>query len=515
MDKYAFQDAAEVDALHFLRTAGRGESLMLHGPTGCGKGVIEARVHFRMQEPGRLHYTVAPTIEILSGIYDKLCGTTIREFPREELEARGFWTVKTLLNRLRDGSVKLPDTLTFDEAHHSVDDTHTELWSHTGLIPRLGLTATDYRGTPAETAKLRTAWPNRRPLITLADAVRTGVISQPTFAVWPLLNDDEIDVVNGEFVVSQVESQFRTVLDDLVARICAFWGEKWDRPTSVVVNSVVQAQELCEAINRHIGAEVSRAVLGGTTNREAIFADVVACKTLLISVAVLGEGVDLPLRRCIDCGPTMSPVRFMQGRTGRITRPTDSPPPEYIACCHNLTRHAYLWQGLIPPSEIRAAQQAWGEEYKPPRRSLARAIGIEGFGKFTVSPVRLVDGTTGSLYSLQTRDGLEQYAVFLHPSIPDPLYVQRKNALTGATKQTADGYSYAEKKFGKWKRVEAFPELIGCLSTKPSKPSPGMLAWWEKDAERYGLDANTQPDARTFQMLPILANINGRLCQNE
>jgi hypothetical protein len=76
---------------------------------------------------------------------------------------------------------------------------------------------------------------------------------------------------------------------------------------------------------------------------------------VLISVRVLGEGVDLPwLRRIVDARPTTSPVLFLQ-HLGRITRPGPG-TPEYICTNRNVERHAYLLAGLLDNLSLAAAE---------------------------------------------------------------------------------------------------------------------------------------------------------------
>lgn len=353
--KYDFQPNAIRRGTEFLRQAKPTESLMLKGPTGCGKSYIIAAVHKATQAT-----VVVPSHEIAIGIYSK-------EFPddptfcslrpakqRALLEAAGIWTVKRLHAQLLAAAVPLPKLLIFDESHHSVDATHTTLYALTGFAPRLGLTATDYRGTPVETGKLREAWPVIEEIISLKAAVDTGVIARPDFITWPLLDDHEIDVTNGEFVVKQVDSAVRDRLLDLVGRIRRYYdGTLYDRPTMVTFSSVQQCRY---ALSAFTAAGLPAVVVVGDSDpdfesdRAGAFRRVIAREVLLLQVQVVGEGVDMPIRRLIDVAPTMSPMRWMQ-RVGRATRPTDE-IPQVITCCHNFTRHSYLWHGVIPPSVI-------------------------------------------------------------------------------------------------------------------------------------------------------------------
>lgn len=218
------------------------------------------------------------------------------------------------------------------------------------------------------------------------------------------------------------------------------------------------------------------------------------------------------MRVLVDLAPTLSPVLWMQA-VGRITRPVEEieSPPQYVATNHNITRHAYLWAGQIPPSQIRAAQKAWGPDFKPSRRSMARALGLEGFGRFTVSPVPMLDGSYGSLYALQTEDGLSLYAVLLHPCMSEPLVFQKTNAYTGKMLTAQRGehtFDYREKAYGPWTRVASVPNAEGYVSVHPGKLTDGQRAYWVKAAKRHGLDPDAADgiDARQFQALPILAN---------
>lgn len=380
--------------------------------------------------------------------------------------------------------------------HHSVSETQVVLRALAGNPPMVGVTATPYRGTAEETRKLRDLWGPPYVALSLKAAVERSVVARPDFSVWPLVDDETIAVSNGEFVTTAVETALEGVYDDVAARFARLPR----RPTMIRCPGVASAKRMAEALES-LG-ERAWCIVGESTaaERAEAFAEAAAGTATLVQVKVVGEGVDLPLRRLIDLAPTMSPVAWMQA-VGRITRPTAGDRPEYVTTNHNLTRHAYLWEGLIPPSQVAAAQRAWGPDFKPSRRSLARALGLEGFGKFTVSPVPMVDGSAGSLYSLQTKDGLNQYAVFLHPCMPEPLYFARANALTGRTITTAGGFACAEKAYGKWRRAEAVPPAEGYVSVRSRPMSERMQATWEDLADRRGFDGKAAIDGRQYEAL--------------
>ncbi len=507
-----YQRAGIDRTLAFLSTAARGEKLFLTAPTGSGKGLIQAEVMRLSREAGRRYYFVAPTIEICCGVFDKMF-PAMRIWESSESAARvaceeyGLYSTKRLLNLAIAGVVPLPDGVLVDEAHHTVDDTNLALYDVLGRPPVVGFSATYYRGTPASTNLLRSRWGEPIELISLAAAVRSGVIACPTWDCWPLVNDDLIEVSNGEFVVSQMDGAVDDAMGELMTRCGQFCRDgMWDRPTTIVFPSVSSARAGYEALTAARLPAVL--VTGETTGRAALFDRVIRREAVLCQVRVVGEGTDLPLRRMIDLAPTMSPLLWMQ-RVGRTTRPVGTEAnPEYIACCHNLTRHAYLWHGLVPPTAIRAAQVAWGKDYQPSRRHFGRALGLEGFGRFKPAFVPLSDGTCAMMYALQNKGGTEQYAVVLKPDEPKPWYFARQQSAA-----VFDGVNkkYTREHRGAWERVREVPDVQGCVSLATEPMSPPMARWWKNGAGRYGLDATAEVDRRTFAALPILRDTGVRL----
>lgn len=450
-------------------------------------------------------YLVVPNTEIGGGIYNKMTGVV--DAQQEELESNRIWTQRRLYNELMKGAVPLPTSLCLDEGHH-VDNTHSVIREACGNPPTIGLTATPYRGTPKETARLREAWPNIYRALTLHDAFEKRIISRPDFLTHGLLNDDLIEISSGEFLVSSVDGAVSKILPDVVDRVKCYYDytiERWLRPLMFRVNSVVTADALTAALN-DAGLK-SLAVTGSTKGRQDIFDRVIGRTHALVQIRVVGEGVDLPMRILVDLAPTTSPMLWMQA-VGRITRPVPDgeDPPLYICTNHNITRHGYLFESLIPVSQVIQNQKAFGPEYKPSRRSLTRGLGLEGFGRFTVSLVPLRDGTAASLYSLQTRDGLSQFAVILHPMLPEPFYFQRTNALTGETGTTPDGWTFSKKQYGRWKRIESMSDCDGYVSVKPGIITDKMRAWYKRSAARVGLHPDHEPNAREFTALPILTD---------
>jgi hypothetical protein len=562
--------ARPIDALHDYQEEAvrvaidcilRGEDKLFVSPTGTGKSYMQGAVLDRVSKlrANWRHYQTTPTLEVSLGILTKMTGDVAvlgwsEAKQQAECEGRGVFTIKRLYNLLRDAKIPPPQSMSHDEAHHSTDDTHRTAYAFTGGVPLIGWTATGFRGTPDETQKLRAKWGVPHNVLTIAKAVARGVMSLPNFTVWPLVNDDLIDVKNGEFAVRRVEAAIEETMPDLIRRIKEAGlyvpgyggGGHWKRATMFRVPSVAACRYVVSALRAAglpcigmTGDEIDTGLEEPSVTRQRVFGRVLDRTHALVQVRVVGEGVDLPMRVLIDMAPTMSPVLWQQA-VGRIARPVhkacqccgkviawadapscptcltrppftgSEPPPLYVATNHNLARHFYLWEGLVPPAQVRAAQTAWGPDYKPKRRNLARAIGLEGFGKFTVSQVPMHDGTLSSLYALQTKDGLHLYAVFLHPCEAEPLFFEQTHTRTGKMKTFTrpDGVEveYAEKEYGPWKRIGSIPDAAGYISVKPKVLTPAQTDWWKSAAAKYGLDPQSEPDARVFQALPILSD---------
>ena len=553
MNLRPYQADAAKAATDTLLAAPRGTTWLGYAPTGSGKSLVHWAARKTLRDAGKTVHLLAPTVEIINGIIEKGTGrkpTGSDAVRRFDAEGAGFFTYKRYYNLLSDGVIgrdqPYPDVLMVDEAHHFLDGQLASVRDMAGRPSRLGLTATPYRGTPAETKRFRDEWGEPYTILDLATAVQNGYVALPTFSVWPLIDDDLVAVTNGEFEVKKVTGLVKDKLADIVQRLAAFYNYatgKYDRPTTVVFSGVDAARYAALAMEK---AGLPVVLVTGEENstayRDDAFARTIACEVMLVQVKVVGEGVDLPLRRMIDFAPTMSPLLWMQ-RVGRITRPVRlcgdcdgsggetgdrewtcatcggtgqlEAPPEYIAGCHNITRHMYLWHGLIPADQVRKAQQAWPGR-KPNRRGLARAIGLDGFGKFAPSHVPLADGLTGTYYALQTKNGDRKFSVFLHPTDPAPLYFERNDGWLAGDNHLLtikNGVEIRGRKrdYGQWRRIPEMPDLDGCLSLPPSPLTPAQAAFWQNAAEKYGLDPTVEVDARTFQILPVLKDARLRV----
>lgn len=494
------QDAVDKALALIESNTAAGNRHLFSSPTGTGKSVIELELMRRI--PRAL--LITPRIEIIRGMVEKYApGST--SGMNEIALARFAWnemriaTPIRLRNYLAEGSVPFsPEAIVIDESHHDSADTYKDIEMYLGGIPALGFTATPYRGTPKGTKALLDRWGNTvHTVLSLQDAVARGYYAIPATEIWPLIDDDMIDVTNGEFSVKRVESRLENNYAFIAEHCRAFWnGVEFDKATIITVPGQDSARAMSAALQiRGIPSDI---VIDSTTPAQRLiaFSNVSARKSILVQVNVVSEGVDLPIQRIIDCAPTMSPVRWFQ-QVGRI-RVVNGSTPEYICTCRNLERHCYLWEGLLQNTEISAAQQAFTNdkgEVKRFARAGARALGLEGFGQFAVTPVQLLNGTYVYMYLLSASKppARTTYIAIVHPGYKEPIC---------GVKTDITGNSVV---YGRWSLIESIPDTTG-FGTLKAHPvlTPKQQARWIASAQHFGLNPHVLPNSREFGVLPFL-----------
>lgn len=474
---------------------------LFSAPTGTGKSIAELLALSRIPDS----ILITPRLEIIAGMLEKL-GHYVQGLSDDALVglawSYGITTPIRLRSTLSKGELSfMPSCLIIDEAHHDFANTYKDITMYLNGCPKVGLTASPFRGTPKQTQVFREQWGNKvHPLIDLPTAINEGYCTLPVPIIWPLLDDDTIDVVNGEFKLNSVGSMsvFTRTLEDLCKRVKPFYCTKtrlYDMPTMFSLSNTAAVIALSTALTKSNLPHVCVTEKTTRTERNKAFEKVVSGSHLLLQINVVSEGVDLPIKRLIDLSPTMSPVKWLQ-QIGRIMRPGST--PEYICCCRNLERHCYLMEGLFPNSTVKEAQDAFVDETGKPKfskRSGTRVVGLEGLGKFAQTPIHLLDGTVGFLYNLVHTAGYQrtEYIAFVHPNHPEPVRGVKVNPVR-------DG----EIKWGKWQLVESLPELKGCISAKTYELSEKQLLKWNNEAQHVGLNPHKVITVREFQILPFL-----------
>jgi superfamily II DNA or RNA helicase/cytochrome c5 len=505
-----YQSIAVDFALDWFGGAGPSARLLMAAPTGTGKSVIELEIQRAADDMlGGETWIVTPRLEIVEGLLDKL-GIVVPPSEAELIRWGAIHHITTpirLRNELMKGNMRAPARLILDESHHDLAET----WQQIHLLsqaPAVGFTASPYRGTPKGTAAMREIWGEPHWILTLPQAIDRGVLSLPDCRIWPLVDDDEIEVANGELVASQVTSAVMSQIEFVAGLARSNWRtemdwarkEAWDRPTMFTVPSVECAVALHTWLNRR--GMPAHVVTGETSRigRREAFNACVQRRSALVQINVVSEGVDLPIRRLVDLAPCLSPVRWIQ-QLGRIARPVSAgeAAPEYICTNRNLLRHAYLLEGCLPPKIIAQAQKKFGTG----KRTVSRAFGLEAIGRLKGAELPCLDGTIATCYAVSAMEGTarREYFVILHPCKEEATWATRVNV----------GAAGEERQYGRWQRCEAPSELCGFASIPPAPLSEKQAAWWKRSARRCGLDNTAEVTRKNFQALPVLLDIGGRV----
>ena len=484
---YPCQTAAVNHAVSWLKTAYPGDRQGYKGPTGIGKSVVELEVQRIMGVEDTM--IVTPRVEIIQGMMQKLGATG-------SAEQLNLWTPIKLRNRLMSGDVRPPKYFIYDELHHHEADSWQHLDLLTGCVPSVGYTATYFRGTPRGTKAFHEHWGEPVCIATWQEAAALGYIRMPEFRMLPLVDDDVVEVVNGEFQVTSLEGVTVDRMGDLVQQ-SKLWhnGERWDLPTLYALPSTKLAEECAKQLSAAGMPAVT--VTAARTDRFELFRACEAGLIALVHVNVISEGVDLKLRRLVDLKPTLSPVNWLQ-QLGRIMRPWNR-SPEYWCTNRNVARHAYVLEGALPSSVVSAQEKA----FPPTTRSHVRVLGLESIGRFKPSSAPLVNGAKVHVYSLFAVVGTTVVEwCCLVPPTGEPVWASKASATD--RKETGD--------WGKWARqFTATTELSGFQSKTPASLTEKQKAWWSRSARQFGLDGNTEVDGKAFQVLPVLKDLGLRL----
>lgn len=492
-----------------------GKKYLYSSPTGSGKSLMFLSLIAR--DP--FAWGVTPRLEIIRDMLVK-CGHTRMEIDGLSLDSLvdlaleyRVTTPIRMRNMLAKGTFPVEPQqvwrLIVDEAHHFPAETYQQITGYIPWVSVVGLTATPFRGTAKATAEFREMWDEYTPIMSIPEAHELGFISVPTFTIWPLVDDDQIQIVNGEFrtesaveatqsryaeLVARIEAAGMTRRVDLYDRYLLHIEYAWNRPTLFAVSSTEQANTLAEYLrNANMPSE---AVTQATTpqDRARIFRECLNGTTAIVQIGVVSEGVDLAIRRIIDLRPTQSPVYWLQ-LVGRATRPGGV--SEYICCNRNIERHAYLFEGMIPSSKIGEAQKAFGG---PSVRGGMRVVGLEGLGRFQAAPVHFADDTVGAVYSLYTVEGpaKREFGVVLHPNATEPIYAEKVSEAHPET---------GERQWGKWKAIDAIPDITGFASSPPKTLSDKQRDSYTKYSRKWGMNPTADVNRRNIQAYFILRDL--------
>lgn len=491
-DPRPFQQHSVDHAVAWFAHATIRDKLLYAAPTGVGKSIIELMVQ-ELTMPDS--WIVTPRDEIAAGMLEK------KGFPDADGLDHMISTPVKLRNRLFDGVIERPRRLIFDEAHHHSAETWQQIDLLTGMAPAVAYTATPYRGSPKSTRQFRERWGEPLWLITYEEACQMKYIRMPRYEILPLVDDDVVELRGGEFDVTSLHAATVDRLGDLADHCVKYYtGSAWDRATIFSVPS----SEIALRLQHELGARgLPSAIVNASTSRDdryKIFEATEAGILALIHINIVSEGVDLKLRRYIDLDPTMSPVEWVQ-KLGRITRPGDDDPPEYICTNRNILRHAYVLDGIVPIGAIVESEKVFPKS----ERGHARVLGLEAIGRFKPTTALLRNGAKLYMYCLSTvvNSVVLEYCCILHPT-REPIWAMKVNIKDAET---------GVKTYGSWTRCEPPNDVVGFGSIGAKSISEKQEKWWRKPwggAASYGLDPDQPVDKKNFQVLPVLADLGER-----
>lgn len=512
-----FYQQRAIDAIvHSLLKAAPGYHLPLAAPTGTGKSLIAlAAQEILNVVHGQRCYITTPRVEIILGMFDKKGVEDASYAGQARLEAmmrtHRIMTPMTLHNRLMSGDLTddMPTHLIVDEFHHDGGsvDTYEKIDLLLGFPPKAGLTASPYRGTAKQTKEMYEKWGEPIWVITYGEAVEEGYLSFPQCQTTPLVDDDLISIQNGEFVVSQVDTQTRNSFEAIETLINTYIDpetKRFDRPTMLTFPGTECAKAFvhsyCKGHVALITQETPRKL------RQIIFESVIQGIVALVHIDVVSEGVDLPLRRHIDLSPTLSPVRFVQ-RFGRITRVVKEgePAPEYICTNRNLLRHGYLLSDCLPSSVMKEAF----EVFTPSVRGIGnRVLGLEQIGRLQAVPVPFLHNMRGEMYIVERPDDnkIHRIAAIVHPLHETVVWAEKIDIKSRYNEHEGRW----EMAWGTWKRIDPPKDLNGFYSAKSGDVTPAQKKKWQAGARRVGLDPNAQINRKNCAAFFVLRDIGQR-----
>jgi hypothetical protein len=470
----------------------RYRRVLFTSPTGSGKSYIQLAVRRELKDLGHDPVILSPSVEIIEGLCSKL-GVSPKI-----AEQQGIFTPQRFLRRVELEGASAASHLIVDEAHHDAAPTYRMIYK-VCPVPRCGFTATPFRINPAETAAFLEQWDEQVDLLSWVDAVNHDYISIPRIETVPLVDDDLLELgPGGELRISQVEKATANAMKAMVLALEKRGFFEFKRVAVATLPSVGAVENFKETVTDQLGSKAGKLVVSITaetspTARRRSLKSVAEGKALLAHVNIVGEGVDLPVRLMADAAPTMSPVRFIQ-RFGRACRPLqpDEDPGLYVVFNRNLQHHGYILSDVMPEAYVREAAEAFPTGFTS--RGSLRSAGIDTFGRIKPVEIQCASGDAVHLYVVNRFDesGVksDQIALIIHPMEMDPFWFRR---------------TLPEGKWARYRKPDKFKAVAAAGRGPVTMP---MLAWWEKQAERFGLSKDQPLDSKVFQILPILANSN-------
>jgi len=334
-----------------LEHANAGGAPCLVSPTGSGKTVMGSEMVRRYREWGYQVLLAAHRNEIVQQLASscrKQCNEPIGWYTaRKTTEDRGIMVtmMPTLAMRREAVPTFAGRVLILDEAHHIQARTYQEIIRQMQPSIFIGLSATPVTPTGAGLGKYGITklihGPQPKELMD-----QGALCWYDLFAAEAVVDTKGVGSVGGDFDKKQLEERIIEVDGEFVRDLLHFNTDL--KPTIAVTVSIDHAHQLAKEYRaKGISAEV---IIGstGTSQREDAFARFTAGELkVIVSVALIDEGLDLPAATCLQLiRPTRS-LRLWKQLIGRVLR-SDRDNPDKKAI---IIDHGNCWEKLPLPHE--------------------------------------------------------------------------------------------------------------------------------------------------------------------
>ena len=350
-----------------------GGAPCLVAPTGSGKTVMMADIVRHFREQGYQVVLAAHRNEIIKQI-----AASVRNHLSEPV---GYFTAARTTED-RDVMVTMMPTLarrksaieTFkgrvlllDEAHHIQAKTYQEIIKTMQPAMFAGFTATPVTPTGAGLGKFGITklvlGPQPQELMESGAMCKFKLYSAEEAKV----DTDGVKSTAGDFNQRELSERVISVSGDFLRDLRHYNPEL--KPTITVTVSIEHANELAAHYNANgISAEV---VIGSTKDRarEDAFARFTAGKLqVIVSVALIDEGLDLPAATCLQLVRPTRSLRLWKQLCGRVLRPCKG--KDYAI----IIDHGGCWEKLPLPNE----SIDWTLEGKPKQSNGSKTTNADG-----------------------------------------------------------------------------------------------------------------------------------------
>lgn len=339
---------ADLTVAHMLE----GGAPCLVSPTGSGKTVMMAEVARRFREWGYDVVLAAHRNEII-----KQLATSCRKHCDEPV---GFYTAKRVTEDRRIMVTMMPTlarrreaiplfrnrVLLLDEGHHIQAKTYQEIIREMQPSFFMAASATPVTPTGAGLGKFGITklilGPQPKQLMDEGSLCQYKMFGGDDAVV----DTKGIPMQNGDYSKKESEERVLNVQGDFLRDLRRFNPNLY--PTITVTVSIAHAHKLAQEYNaRGVSAEV---IIGSTSERDrdlAFSRFTSGDLKVIVSVALIDEGLDLPAATCLQLiRPTRS-LRLWKQLIGRVLRP-DPGRQEKVAL---IIDHCNCWENLPLPHE--------------------------------------------------------------------------------------------------------------------------------------------------------------------